>query len=159
MLTYKVASAPQHEEFLQLMRVDAADYLEYSLRLMRLTWQEFADLTRTVGQIYAIYQDENLVGFYWIEERGRILHLHGLFVKDSYQNQGIGTQVLNMLAGKYASSMEAIELGIHDSNPGARSLYEKLGFKIVKRLADLGFSVMQKPLSKKDDKEKPHECK
>jgi ribosomal protein S18 acetylase RimI-like enzyme len=147
MLTYKAASASQHEEFLQLMRVDAADYLEYSLRLMRLTWQEFVNLARTVGQVYAIYQGENLVGFYWIEERGKIVHLHGLFVKDAYQGQGIGTQVLKMLAGKYASSLEAIELGVHDSNPGARSLYEKLGFKTVKHLPDLGFTVMQKPLA------------
>jgi len=149
MLTYKAASPEQHEEFLQLMRVDAADYLDYSLKLMRLTWQEFAELTRTVGQVYAIYQDERLVGFYWIEERGRILHLHGLFVKHPFQGKGIGTQVLNMLADKYASSMETIELGVHDSNPGARSLYEKLEFKTVKRLAEVGFSVMQKPLSEK----------
>jgi ribosomal protein S18 acetylase RimI-like enzyme len=51
-----------------------------------------------------------------------------------------------MLADAYKDSMDAIELGVHQSNAGARRLYEKLGFITVKQREDLGFQIMQKQL-------------
>jgi ribosomal protein S18 acetylase RimI-like enzyme len=32
---------------------------------------------------------------------------------------------------------------VHDSNPRAKALYERLGFVTVRRVEELGFSVMQ----------------
>ncbi len=147
MLTYKPARAEQYDGFLQLMRNHAADYLERTMELMQMTWQQFDHLFRTVGQVYGIYEDDQLAGFYWIEERERILHLHGLVLKGQFQGKGIGTQVLKMLETEHRGSMDAIELGVHESNERARTLYGKLGYRTVKVLDNLGFCIMQKRLS------------
>ncbi|MCX5801303.1 MAG: hypothetical protein NTX17_07960 [Candidatus Eisenbacteria bacterium] len=74
MLTYQPASPEQAEEFLQLLRIDAADYLERTAQLMQMTWSQFAELVKTVGRVCGVYQDGALVGFYWIEERGKVVH-------------------------------------------------------------------------------------
>jgi ribosomal protein S18 acetylase RimI-like enzyme len=147
MLTYEPAKVEQYDEFLQLMRDHAANYLERTMELMQMTWQQFDHLFRTVGQVYGIYEDDQLAGFYWIEERGKVLHLHGLVLAGQFQGKGIGTQVLKMLETKYRGSMDAIELGVHKSNEKARALYERLGYEMVKRLDGLGFYIMQKRLS------------
>jgi len=146
MLTYQPATAEQIDEFLHLMRLEAADYLDRTMELMDITWPQFAQLAKTTGQVFGIYRDEERVGFYWIEERSSILHLHGLVVDKAYQGQGIGAEVLTMLAQQYTGVMEAIELGVHESNVKARALYERMGYRTTKHLADLGFYIMRRPL-------------
>jgi ribosomal protein S18 acetylase RimI-like enzyme len=146
MLTYQPATPDQIEKFLCLMRLDASDYLDRTMQLMDMTWSQFSQLVRTVGQVFGVYRNSELVGFYWIEERERIVHLHGLVVSSAYQNQGIGTEILTMLAHKYIRVMDAIELGVHETNTRARALYERIGYRTVKHLADLGFYVLQRSL-------------
>ncbi len=129
------------------MRKHASNYLGHTLELMRMTWEEFAHLFMTVGQVYGIYEDHRLAGFYWIEERGNVLHLHALVLKEEFQGKGIGTRVLKMLEKKYKNDVKYIELGVHISNERARALYEGLGYEIVKTIDDLGFHIMKKHLS------------
>jgi len=150
MLTYQTATPDQIEEFLRLLRLDASDYLERTMQLMDMTWSQFSELVRTVGHVFGVYRGNELVGFYWIEERERIVHLHGLVIRSAYQNQGIGTEILTTLAHRYAGMMDAIELGVHESNARARALYERLGYRTVKHLADLGFYVLQRSLLEKE---------
>jgi len=64
-----------------------------------------------VGRVYGIYEDARLAGFYWIEERGQELHLHGLILKEQFQSRGIGTQILHKLEIEYKERMAFIELG------------------------------------------------
>jgi ribosomal protein S18 acetylase RimI-like enzyme len=146
-LIYKPASGEQYDLFLDLMRSQAADYLDRTMELMGMTQQDFAHLFRTVGQVYGVYEEGRLAGFYWIEEREEILHLHGLVLEGAAQGQGIGSRVLTMLETTYRDSMEAIELGVHESNERARRLYERLGYRTVKLLDDVGFFIMHKPTS------------
>jgi ribosomal protein S18 acetylase RimI-like enzyme len=149
MLTYNLAPVEQYDELFQLMETDSSDYLQDSLKIMQITRAQFAHLFKTVGEIYAIYQDEHLAGFYWIEERGNTVHLHGLILKPSFQGQGIGTQVLQMLIDHYQGRMNIIELGVHKSNVRARSLYLRLGFVVVDFRDELGYFIMQKNLASK----------
>jgi len=154
MLTYKPATNEQYDEFLQLMLREAADYLARTMELMQMTIEQAQHLFRTTGQVYAIYQEDALVGFYWIEERGNIVHLHGLVLAGEFHGKGIGTQTLTMLAAKYSGKMEAIELGVHESNAKARGLYERLGYQTVRHLDDLGFYIMQRPLVEQQSADK-----
>jgi ribosomal protein S18 acetylase RimI-like enzyme len=146
MLSYEPAQTNAYDELLSLLRDQASGYLQATLNLMQMTWDQFAHRFRSVGQVYGIYQDGQLAGFYWIEEREDTLHLHGLILKSEFQGQGIGSQVLAMLAASYRSRVKAIELGVHRSNERAIALYERTGFETARTLDDLGFLVMQKPL-------------
>jgi len=119
MLSYVLAEVDQYDEFFQLMRIHAADYLNQTMGIMGLNWQQFEQLFRTVGQIYAIHESDQLAGFCWIEERGNILHLRELILKKGFQGKGIGTQVLQMLEDKYVGQIVTIQLGVHRSNERA----------------------------------------
>lgn len=144
MLTFEAANAEQYGECMQLMLDEAGSYLQGTLKLMQMSMDEFNHLLRTVGTVYAIYDDKQLAGFYWIEEREKVLHLHALLLKQQFQGKGIGTQILRMLASKYSGTMATIELGVHESNERAIRLYERNGFNTVKQLDDLKFRIMQK---------------
>jgi ribosomal protein S18 acetylase RimI-like enzyme len=147
-LEYKPAEQEQYEEFLQLTQDQASGYLECTLDLMKMTREEYSQLFRSRGQMYGIYMDSQAAGFFWIEEREKTLHLHGLILKKEFQGQGIGTQVLYDLEARYGDRMDCIELGVHESNVRAKKLYERLGYETVKNYSDSGFDVMQKKLSR-----------
>jgi ribosomal protein S18 acetylase RimI-like enzyme len=144
---FVTATPEQYDQFLQMMWEDSQEYLPNAMRVMQMTWDEYAQIFRTRGEVRAIYQDADLAGFYWVEERGDTLHLHGLILKAKFQGQGIGTSVLTMLAESYASKMNIIELGVYQANSGAIKLYEKMGYKITRSLDDLHFYIMQKSLT------------
>ncbi len=145
-LTFELARPEDYDELMALQRRQTAGYLARTLDLMGMTWQEYADRFRTVGQVYRIYRAGQLAGFYWIEERESILHLHGLILANAFQGQGIGSRVLHKLEADYGQRMAAIELGVHQSNTRAIALYERFGYRTVRTLEDLGFLVMQKEL-------------
>jgi ribosomal protein S18 acetylase RimI-like enzyme len=147
MIIYSPPSPEQYDEFLQMMWDDGQAYWENTMRIMQMTWEEYAQIFRTRGEVKAIYLDDNLTGFYWIEEREDNLHLHGLILKTIFQRQGIGTAVLTRLVEKYTGKLGKIELGVYQTNSGAIRLYEKMGFQITRSLDDLRFYIMQKPLT------------
>jgi ribosomal protein S18 acetylase RimI-like enzyme len=147
MIIYSPPSPEQYDEFLQMMWDDGQAYWENTMCIMQMTWEEYAQIFRTRGEVKAIYLDDNLTGFYWIEEREDNLHLHGLILKTIFQRQGIGTAVLTRLVEKYTGKLGKIELGVYQTNSGAIRLYEKMGFQITRSLDDLRFYIMQKPLT------------
>lgn len=111
-----------------------------------MTWTEFEHLVRSVGQAAAVRETGRPAGYYWIEQRQGTLDLHGIVRKAPFQNEGIGTRVLQMLETTHAGQVHVIELGVQYDNTRARALHEMLGFRVVEDLAELGFLVMQKPL-------------
>lgn len=136
----------QIDEFLELLRTDAENYLIPTMQVMGWSWAEFAQRVRGVGRVFCVFQGEQKVGCYWIEERGRILHLHGIVVARAFQGQGIGSQIIHQLAEEYRGRMDAIELGVYQSNQRAKALYERLGFAAIRFLPEVGFYIMQLPL-------------
>ena len=146
MLTFKLATGDQYETFFQLMLNEASDYLLRTMELMHMTLEQARHLFEHVGQVYGIYEDDKSVGFYWIEERYKVLHLHGLVLREEFQGKGIGTQVLKMLESEYGPRVAAIELGVHQSNEKAKRLYERMGFQTVIYRSELGFYIMRKSL-------------
>ena len=148
MLTTQEVRGEQVAEFLELLREDARDYLDQTIALMGETWEHFVQIAQYVGKVYEVTQDGQPAGYYWIEERGKELHLHGILVRAEFRGQGIGTFILQKLMDEYSGQMEVIELGVHDSNGRAITLYERLGFITVRRVEELGFAVMQLQLKR-----------
>ena len=145
MLTFVPARSEQYAELMKLLMLEG-DYLQDTLRLMKMSKNEFDRLFRKVGQVYCVYDDAQLGGFYWIERRENILHLHGLVLKTQFQGKGIGTQILEKLVTENHGKMKEIELGVHESNVRAIKLYERRGFETVKTLPHLNFRVMRRQL-------------
>jgi ribosomal-protein-alanine N-acetyltransferase len=88
-----------------------------------------------------------VAGFCWIEERGRVLHLHGLILRKEFQGRGIGGRVLEMLETRFSGRVDTIELGVHRSNTGAVRLYERTGYRTAETRGDLGFLILRKDLA------------
>jgi ribosomal protein S18 acetylase RimI-like enzyme len=146
MVTGRVADAQQRDRLWDLMQQEAGDYLTRTLELMGMAPEAFRRLFETVGEVIGIFNGDELAGFYWIEERGAVVHLHALILKDDCRGRGVGTEVLQDLVARYRDTHEAIELGVHASNTRARALYERLGYETVRYLDDLEFYIMQRPL-------------
>ncbi len=146
MLTYRKATIPQCDAFLVLLREKTGGYLEPTLRVMGMTWDEFAEMVRTVGEVRAILRARTTVGFVWIERRDRTLHVHGVALEPAFRRQGIGTAVFRDLEEEFCASVDAIELGVHESNSRARALYERLGFHVETALPDVGFRILRKSI-------------
>lgn len=81
MLTYSPPTVEQYDEFLQMMWEEMQEYLPDAMRILHMTWDEYSQIFRTLGEVRSIYQDEHLAGFYWIEERVDTLHIHGIILK------------------------------------------------------------------------------
>lgn len=136
-----------YEDFLNLMKKDSSSYMEDTLETMKSSWEKLFSMVKTIGTVYQIRKDDQSTGYLWIEERGRVVHVHGLVMHDAFKSKGIATEALTYLEHMYRDSKDALELGVHESNAPAKSLYEKLGYKTVKRLDDIGFLIMQLDLT------------
>ena len=144
-MTFECPRAEEYAELMELM-MQEGDYLRESLRLLEMSKAEFDHLFRTVGQVYCIYDDGQLAGFYWIEQRENTLHLHGLILKPQFQGRGIGSTIIQKLVLENQGRVNEVELGVHESNSRAIGLYERNGFETVKILPDLKFRIMRKKL-------------
>ncbi len=147
MLTYKEPRPEDWPVFLALMREKTGGYLEPTLRMMGMSWEEFGQMFRTVGQVRVIEESGNAVGFVWTEQRDRVLHVHGLVLEPDYRGRGIGTKVFLDLERQARGNVDLVELGVHETNSRARALYERLGFRVTRSLPGVGFTILQKAVA------------
>lgn len=140
------ATPDERDNLLGLMREHMADRLERTLQLMGLTLDQFTQLYGTRGEVRTIRHRGTVAGYYWIEKRDRHLHLHAIFVLPEHRGLGIGSAAMQDLEREFGSQVDHIELGVHEANEGAKSLYLRQGFKVEKTLPELGFVIMRKRL-------------
>jgi ribosomal protein S18 acetylase RimI-like enzyme len=126
------------------MEDQAAEYLETSINAIGLTMADFREKFSQIGEVVGIYENDRTAGFYWIEKRGTILHIHALILGGEFQGRRLGRTVLAEIENKHSAGIETIELGVHDSNRSAMALYNKANYETVKTLAEVGFHVMHK---------------
>ncbi|PEA54342.1 GNAT family N-acetyltransferase [Bacillus pseudomycoides] len=106
--------------FLPSMRVDA---MENRIRNLGPNQFEF------VAEL-----DGNVVGFVGLTQgQGRRSHAGDLFigVDSEYHNKGIGKALLTKVLDLTDNwlMLERVELGVLETNPSAKALYEKFGFR------------------------------
>ncbi len=75
------------------------------------------------------------VGAFFVEERADSLFLAYIAILPEYQRRGIGTTLIRELLDEAARKDIPVTLHVLKSNP-ARSLYERLGFAVVKETAE-----------------------
>jgi ribosomal protein S18 acetylase RimI-like enzyme len=128
------------------MRDELADRFDRIMRLIGLTWSQLEGLYESRGEVRTLKRGRVVEGYYWIEQRGRELHLHAIFVLPEQRGRGVGSAALRSLEDEFRGKVDVIELGVEQDNVGARSLYERHGFKVEQVLPDLGFDIMRKRL-------------
>jgi ribosomal protein S18 acetylase RimI-like enzyme len=138
------AMGTERRELLDLMRAELASRLDQIMTLMGLTWPEFERLYESRGEVRTIRVEGAVAGYYWIERRGRELHLHAIIVLPKHRGRGIGGAALRGLEREFAGWVDVIERGVEQGNTGARSLYVREGFVVEEVRPDLGFEIMRK---------------
>lgn len=139
------------DAFIQLSWEEAGQYLEPALRSLNTDLDGFRQIARQTGSLYGVLTGDEPpgscpAGYCWLELRGEVLHLHGLAFYPEQRGQGLGGAALELLARQYCHQAQAMELGVHDSNAGARRLYERHYFVLARRKEELGFSILQRDL-------------
>jgi GNAT superfamily N-acetyltransferase len=145
-LSFKPANIEELDELCVLMRQETSEYLKDSLWQIGMSEAAFRATFKAVGQFYLIVVDDQRAGFYWVEKRESILHLHGIILRREYQGRGLGHQVMKLLEYRHSEGITAIELGVSRFNHQAHHLYEHLGYQVVDHLNGLEFDIMRKPL-------------
>jgi len=140
------ATGKERREFLDLMRTEAGEVLEAAQKVLGISSQQFEGFVESVGRVCVIRHGDESAGFLWIEERDRVLHVHGIVVKQPFRGRGVATEALRLLEAQYSDSVGAVELGVHHANHEARALYEKLGYQTVHHVEDVGFDILRKAL-------------
>jgi len=99
--------------------LDMKNKLKDSLKQMYIKNNKDSD------KIYVAYNLDSIVGCAYITEKG---YLSDLFVKEDYQNQGIGSSILNKILFDFKDSDIIL-----DSNFLAVDFYKKHNFKIIEQ--------------------------
>lgn len=144
---YRTPNSEEQAVFLEWMREHMAGTVEAVMGSLDVTWEGFADLFRTVGEVRAVSDDGKLAGFLWIEKRERDLHVHGIILRPEFRGRGIGAGIFEGLETEFEGEIDALELGVRASNERAIRFYERIGFGIEKSIEEIGFHVLRKKLA------------
>ncbi len=141
---YVKATEEDYVRAYAMMKDATRDYLDATLATLDIEENEFANLFRSVGEVFVAKQDEVMTGFYWIERRDEVLHIHGIILDEPYRHQGHGRAMMSTIEKTHAGEVKDIELGVKTNNTPAINLYKSLGYKVVKTHEAIGFYIMRK---------------
>jgi len=147
MILFKLAQPEEMNNLFEVMRRETSDFLKDAFWEIGLAESALQNNFENIGQVFIIYSECEPAGFYWIEQRQEVLHLHGIVLRHYFQGLGIGRKVMTSLENRHCKNISAIELGVHHGNRKARRLYDKLGYRLVKHLNDVHFDIMRKTLT------------
>ena len=83
-----------------------------------------------VEQVRIVMTRGQVIGWLQTASTDDALFLAQLFIDTSFQRQGIGRRLMQILIEEAARENKAITLGVVKTNP-ARRLYERLGFRVT----------------------------
>jgi GNAT superfamily N-acetyltransferase len=142
------ATADERDNLLGLMREHMADRLERTLQLMGLTLDQFTELYRTRGEVRTIRHRGTVAGYYWIEKRGRDLHLHAIFVLPEHRGLGIGSAAMQDLERELACISHRLSAASPDTSaPAALCSFDLLNVSPRIRLRWPRSQALQPPPS------------
>lgn len=91
----------------------------------------FSDLSQNYGWFGAVWRGAMLSVLERRLQDG-VLQMDGIFVDEAARGRGIGTALLDAVSEQArASGAKTVQLDVIDTNPRARALYEKVGFRPI----------------------------
>lgn len=112
-----------------LHRQSMRDYVEPLWGWDDLAQRRLFDDRFTSRQSHVIQVDSEDIGILQLEERPGEVVLALIELLPAWQGKGIGTAIIRSLLAQ----RRAVSLRVLTSNPRAAALYERLGFRIVRR--------------------------
>jgi ribosomal protein S18 acetylase RimI-like enzyme len=131
--TLRVATAEDYDFLYQLHAATIRPAVEATWG-----WDEAYQVERfrqhfVAGDNQIIVAGDEDVGVLKLEERDGDCFLGLIEIAPPYQGRGLATEVIrNVMAGAFGRG-QAVVLHVLKANPGARRLYERLGFQVVER--------------------------
>lgn len=95
-------------------------------------WQSNYELVKSLlpnATLYIVEEQHKIIGFAGMQAD----FLAGIFINHDFQNQGIGTQLLNTIKSDY----ELITLAVYQKNKKALQFYRKHAFKVISQQIDV----------------------
>ena len=90
-----------------------------------------------------IYADGHHAGFYRFIPNGDQMELDDLYIFPEFQNQGIGTRILEKCCRE---SDRPVMLYVFSRNTGARKLYQRMGFEIRETIQNTRYIMVRENL-------------
>jgi ribosomal protein S18 acetylase RimI-like enzyme len=146
MIDTRLATPEERAKLLAFMRDDLADDIDSLMQVLGITWPEFERVYASRGEVRAVTSDAGPVGYYWMEQRGRELHHHAILVLPEYRGRGVVTMAMRALEEEFRGKADVFELGVRESNEGARSPHRREGFVVTSTRREIGFVVMHKQI-------------
>lgn len=98
-------------------------------------WKSNYSLVKEIipkSEVYVFEENNKIKGFLGIVEEN---YIAGIFVKEEFQNQGIGKKLIDFIKSK----KENLFLNVYDKNIRAKKFYFSNDFKILKEIKDNEF--------------------
>ena len=92
-------------------------------------------------EVITVWDDEELVGLIRVVGDGlTIIYIQDILVLNSYQNQGIATQLMEQVLKKYKNARQKVLMT--EDAPDVRHFYEKNGFQSCDKGSLVAFAKM-----------------
>lgn len=94
-------------------------------------WINNFDYVKTLlptSDIYVYEINNSIIGFIGINKN----YIEGIFIKEEYQNKGVGSKLLNYIKNLY----NELYLNVYKNNDNAIEFYKKHNFNIIKEQID-----------------------
>lgn len=94
-------------------------------------WKKNYDMVRKLiseAEVYVAEENEEILGFIGLTDT----YIAGIFVKETEQSKGIGTELLRTVMNLY----DQLQLNVYKKNMRAVVFYQHRGFKIVNQKTD-----------------------
>lgn len=106
-------------------------YVEKHLGIWNLESQKyFLGKSMDREKYNIIYDLDDQIGIFAWNEDEECIHLYELLILKKFQNNGIGTMLLNMLSKRGEYFGKKVEVHVFKSNKKALEFYERRGFEI-----------------------------
>ncbi len=147
-VAYRPATSKDVDVLLELVKeFHQFEKLPFDPVLDRVSLQGFLN-DPSMGRAWLIYDREGVIGYvvvtfsYSVEFRGRGAYIDELYLRSSYQGQGIGTQTLKFVEEFCRSlNISSIALSVYEDNKRAQHVYRKAGYD------DRGYQLMMKAIA------------